>query len=166
MAPPGPRVTILPIPMNLYPNGQASSVFPTAPSAGYDTGSPGGTFTAWSTAYGVQIPNPANGGNVWLYYWNGVTAAPWQVLIGDLIGNTGAVAPATTEAGTIAASSSGWLGPGSPATYNQQAPASVTYAGAINTQALTAAAVGCVVVDFSATTTLSVRAYSVNPISP
>ena len=162
----GPRVTILPIPMNNFPNGQASSVFPSAPSAGYDTGSPGGTFTAWSTTLGIMIPNPAQGATVWLWYFCGATAAgAYQVLIGDLIGNTGQVAAATTIAGTIAASSSGWLGPWSPSTYNQQAPANVTYAGAINTTALVAAAQGTVVVDFTTTTTLSVRAYSVIPVN-
>lgn len=160
----GPRVTILPIPMNNTPNTPA--VFPSAPSAGYDLGSPGGSFTAWSTTLGVQIPNPAQGSTVWLWYWCGVTAAgAYQVLIGDLIGNTGTVAPATQYAGTIAASTSGWLGPWSPSTFNQQSPANVTYAAAINTQALTAAAQGCVVVDFTTTTTLSVRAYQVIPVN-
>ena len=162
----GPRVTILPIPMNNFPNGQASSVFPSAPAAGYDTGSPGGSFTAWSTTLGIQIPQPAQGATIWLWYLCGVTAAgAYQVLVGNVVGNTGQVLPATTEAGTIAASTSGWLGPWSPSTYNQQSPANVTYGGAINTQALTAAAQGCVVVDFTTTTTLSVRAYQVIPVN-
>ena len=162
----GPRSLLQPIPMNLYPNGTGLSVFP-ASGNGFDTGSPGGTFTAWtvSSTLGVMIPN---NGEVWLWYVNGATAAvPYQVLVGDLIGNTGQVAPATTEAGTIAVSSSGWLGPWSPATYNQQAPTLVTYAGATNTQALTAQAQGCVVVDFTAPTiTFAVRAYSLIPVSP
>ncbi|HEY2638442.1 MAG TPA: hypothetical protein VGI66_00975 [Streptosporangiaceae bacterium] len=152
--------------MNSFPNLQASSVFPVSGN-GFDTGSPGGTFTAWTVAstLGVQIPN---NGQVILWYVNGATAAvPYQVLIGDVIGNTGAVAPATQIAGTIAASSSGWLGPWSPATYNQQAPTLVTYAGATNTQALTAAAQGCVVVDFTVPTiTFAVRAYTLIPVSP
>jgi hypothetical protein len=160
----GPRATLTPIPLNLYPNMQASSVFPTSGN-GYDTGSPGGTFTAWSTVLGVQIPN---NGQVFLYYINGATAAvPYQVLVGDVIGNTGQVAPATTITGTIAASSSGWLGPWSPATYNQQAPTNVTYSGATNTQALTSAAQGCVVIDFTApTATFAVRAYTLIPVQP
>lgn len=162
----GPRVTILPIPMNNYSNGQASSVFPSAPSAGYDTGSPGGTFTAWGGALGVMIPNPAQGATVWLWYFCGATlAGTYQVLVGDLIGNTGQVPPATLETGSIAATSSGWLGPWSPSTYNQQSPTNVTYTGAINTTALVAAAQGCVVVDFTTTTTLSVRAYQVIPVN-
>jgi hypothetical protein len=157
----GPRVTIQPIPFNSTP---LTGTFPTAPSAGYDLGSPGGSFTAWSTTLGVMIPNP---GNTILWYWCGATlAGAFQVLVGDLIGNTGQVASATLEAGTIPASTTGWLGPWSPATYNQQSPTNVTYAAAINTQALVAAAQGSVVVDFTTTTTLSVRAYQLIPIQP
>jgi hypothetical protein len=158
----GTRAVIAAIPMNNTPNTPAT--FPVAPSAGYDLGSPGGTFTAWSGGLGVAIPN---NGQVWLYYICGATAAGvYQVLIGDLIGNTGQVAPATVESGTITASSSGWLGPWSPATYNQQAPTLVTYAGAINTTALTQPMQGCVVVDFTTITTLSVRAYTLIPVTP
>lgn len=157
----GPRVGIVPIPLNLTP---LTGTFPSAPSAGYDTGSPGGTFTAWSTTLGVQIPN---NGEIVLWYWCGATAAgAFQVLVGQPVGNTGQVLPATVEAGTIAASTSGWLGPWSPATYNQSSPTNVTYSGAINTTALTSTAQGCVVVDFTTTTTLSVRAYSLIPVSP
>jgi hypothetical protein len=158
----GPRVTILPIPFN---NTPLTGVFGAYSSAGYDTGSPGGSFTAWSTTLGVMIPNPVNGGNVILVWWSGATPpGVTQVLVGDLIGNTGQVAPATTEQQTLGATSSGWLGPWSAATYNQQAPTLVTYSGAINTTALVAAAQGCVVVDFTTTTTLAVRAYSLNPV--
>jgi hypothetical protein len=160
----GPRVTILPIPMNNTPNTPA--LFPSAPSAGYDTGSPGGTFTAWSTTLGVQIPVPNQQSTVWLWFWCGATlAGAYQVLIGDTVGNLNLPYPATTYAGTIAANTSGWLGPWSPSTFAQQQPANLTYTGAINTQALTAAAQGCVVVDFTTTTTLSVRAYQTIPVN-
>lgn len=159
----GPRVTILPIPMN---NTPLTGTFPTAPAAGYDTGSPGGSFTAWGTTLGVMIPTPSINSTVWLWYFCGATlAGNTQVLVGDLVGNTGQVLAATTEQQSIAANTTGWLGPFSPSTYNQQAPTLVTYSGAINTQALTAAAQGCVVVDFTTTTTLSVRAYQVIPVS-
>lgn len=153
----GARVTIQATPMT-----GSGGLFPASPSAGYDLGSPGGTFTAWSGALGVQIPN---NGQVWLWFSCGATlAGAYQVLVGDLVGATGQVLPATSVAGTIAANTSGWLGgPWNAATYNQQAPTNVTYAGAINTQALTAAAQGCVVVDFTTTTTLSIRAYQVIP---
>src|SRR5260370_42085165 len=159
----GPRVTILPIPMN---NTPLTGVFPSAPAAGYDTGSPGGVFTAWSTTLGVMIPNPVIGSTVWLWYFCGATlAGNTQVLVGDMVGNTGQVLAATTEQQSIAANSSGWLGPFAPSTYNQQAPTLVTYAGAINTTALVAAAQGCVVIDFTTTTTLSVRAYQTLPVT-
>src|SRR5215472_3753610 len=133
----GPRVTLAPIPFNL---GAAGATYIAATTPGYDLGSPS-AITAWGgTAGGVC-----------------------QVLVGDLVGATGQVLPATTYQYTIAANSVGWLGPWNAATYNQQAPTLVTYAGAINTTALTAAAQGCVVVDFTTTTTLAVRAYSLIP---
>jgi hypothetical protein len=157
----GPRVTLLPIPLNLNPNGPAVWVPSTSP--GYDLGSPS-AITAWSGQLGVMIPN---NGQIILGYACGATlAGPYQVLVGDLIGNTGQVAPATTEAGTIAANTTGWLGPWSPATYNQQAPTLATYSGAINTTALLQAAAGCVVIDFTTTTTLALRAYQLIPVSP
>ena len=72
--------------------------------------------TAWSTAIqAVAVPNPS--GNVFLWYYCGATAAGVvQVLVGEQIAG-GQILPATT-AQTIAASSSGWIGPLSPATYN------------------------------------------------
>jgi hypothetical protein len=157
----GPRVTLQPIPLNLNTNGPGLWVPASTP--GYDLGSPS-AITAWSGQLGVMIPN---NGQVILGFACGATlAGAYQVLVGDLIGNTGTVAPATTIAGTIAATTVGWLGPWSPQTYNQQSPTNVTYAGAINVAALTAAAQGCVVVDFTTTTTLAVRAYSLIPVSP
>jgi hypothetical protein len=159
--PAGPRVTLQPIPLNLNPSGPGLFIVATTP--GYDLGSPS-AITAWGTALGVQVPN---NGQVILGFACGATpAGAFQVLVGDLIGNTGQVAAGTAIAGTIAANTVGWLGPWSPLTYNQQAPAQVTYAGAINTQALTTAAQGCVVVDFTTTTTLALRAYSLIPVQP
>jgi hypothetical protein len=153
----GPRVLLQPIPLNLNP---LNGLWVVASTPGYDLGSPS-AITAWGTALGVMIPN---NGQVVLGFACGATpAGAFQVLVGDPIGNTGQVAPATAEAGTIAASTVGWLGPWNMATYNQQAPTQVTYAGAINTTALVQQAQGCVVVDFTTTTTLAVRAYSLNP---
>jgi hypothetical protein len=157
----GPRVTLQPIPLNLNPNGPGLWLPATTP--GYDLGSPS-AITAWGAALGVVVPN--NGQVVLAFACGATLAGAYQVLVGDLIGNTGQVLPATAVAGTIAANTSGWLGPWSPATFNQQAPLQATYAGAINTQALTAAAQGCVVVDFTTTTTLAVRAYSLIPVQP
>jgi hypothetical protein len=152
----GTRLTIAPASFN---SGAGGSAFPVYSAPGVDVAGTGGTAfaTAWGSSLGVMIPN---NGLVWLYYVCGGTAGGVvQVLVGDLAGNTGQVLPATTETYTIAASTSGWLGPWAMATYNQQAPANVTYSGAINTTALTSAAQGCVVVDFTTTTTLCVRAY-------
>jgi hypothetical protein len=164
----GPRLLVQPALFNQA--GGAPSVFPlyaTVGVAGVDAAGAGGAAfaTAWSTNLGVMIPNQGNGA-VWLYYTCGAATPTYQVLVGDLVGNTGQVLPATTNAGTLVTSSSGWLGPWSPATYNQQAPTQVTYAGAINTTPLTAAAQGCIVVDFSATALLCVRAYQFVTVTP
>ncbi len=149
------------------------SVFPlyaTVGSAGVDAVGAGGVnfATVWpGTTSGVFIPNQGNGA-IWLYYTCGATlGGVYQVLVGQPVGSTGQVLPATTETGTIAASTSGWLGPWSPQTYNQSAPTVVAYGGPpINTQALIAAAQGCVVVDFTTTTTLCVRAYQNSVVTP
>ena len=168
MALPGPRLLVTPAPFN---TASAVSVFPlyaTVGAAGVDVVGAGGVnfATAWGTNYGVFIPNQGNGA-VWLYFTCGATApGVYQVLVGQVVGGTGQVLAATTETGTIAASTSGWLGPWSPATYNQSSPTNVTYAGALNSQALTAQAQGCVVIDFTLPTTLCVRAYQFSVVSP
>lgn len=149
----GPRVTLAPIPLSL---GAAGSTWVTATTPGYDTGT--GTVTAWSGQLGVMIPLTAR--NVILAYACGATlAGTVQVLVGQPVGVTGQVLPATTVTYTIAANTSGWLGPWDVATYAQSNPTGVTYTGGINTQALTAAAQGCIVIDFTTTTTLALRAY-------
>ena len=163
----GPRLAVIPA---LFNTGPAASVFPlyaTVGTAGVDAAGAGGTAfaTAWGTNLGVMIPNASNGG-VWLYYTCGAVTPSYQVLIGDLAGTSGQVPPATAEAGTLVTSSSGWLGPFSPSTYNQESPTTVTYSGAINTQALTATAQGCVVIDFSSGASLCVRAYQNVTVNP
>ena len=163
----GPRLAVIPA---LFNTGPAVSVFPlyaTVGAAGVDAVGAGGTAfaTAWGTNLGVMIPNVSNGG-VWLYYTCGAVTPSYQVLIGNVAGTSGQVPPATAEAGTLVTSSSGWLGPFSPSTYNQESPTTVTYTGAINTTALTAAAQNAVVVDFTTTTTLCVRAYQFVTVTP
>lgn len=149
----GARVTLNPIPLSLTNTG---ATWLTSGSAGYDTGT--GTVTSWSGQLGVMIPLTAK--NVILAYACGATlGGVTQVLVGQTVGSTGLVLPATTEQYTIAASSSGWLGPWDVATYAQSNPTGVTYSGAINVAALTSAAQGCVVIDFTTTTTLALRAY-------
>ena len=149
----GPRVTLNPIPLSQTNTG---ALWLTSGTAGYDTGT--GTITAWSGQLGVMIPLTAK--NVILAFACGATlAGATQVLVGQTVGSTGLVLPATTEPYTIAATSSGWLGPWDVATFAQVNPTGVTYSGAINTTALTSAAQGCVVIDFTTTTTLALRAY-------
>lgn len=159
MALPSARVTCLPIPFNATP---LTGVFPLASTPGYDAGSPS-AITAWGAIQGIRVPN---NGQVMVYWASGATLPGiTQVLVGDPIGNTGAFAPATTEQQSLAASSSGWLGPWSPNTYNIQQVGN-TFAGAINSQVTVAADVGCVLIDFTTITTLVVRAFTLIPIQP
>jgi hypothetical protein len=156
---PSARVTLQPIPFNLTP---LTGVFPLASTPGYDLGSPS-AITAWGVIQGVRIPN---NGQIMLYWASGATApGVTQVLVGDPVGNTGTFAPATTEQQSLAANSSGWLGPWSPATYNIQQTGN-TWPGAINSQVAVAADVGSVLIDFTTITTLVVRAYTLIPVQP
>lgn len=119
--------------------------------------------TAWSTAIqSVAVPNVS--GNVMLWYYCGATpAGVVQVLVGEQVAG-GQILPATT-AQTIVASSSGWIGPLSPATYNIQQPTNVP-ASSITTGSMPAAYAGCYVVSFTVTTTLLVAAYSFASVQP
>ena len=156
---PSTRVTCLPIPFNLAP---LAGTFPLAATPGYDAGSPS-AITAWGAIQGVRVPN---NGQVMLFWASGAAGAGvTQVLVGDPIGNTGAFGPATTEQQTLPATSSGWLGPWSPATYNIQQVGN-TFSGAINSQVTVAADVGCVLIDFTTVTNLVVRAYTLIPVQP
>lgn len=158
----GPRVTLLPVNMNSTPNG---ALWPVAGSPGYDTGSPGGSFTAWSTTLGVRFVN--NGMMVLAFACGATLAGATQVLVGSAISAGGSqVLPATTISFSIAANTQGWLGPWSPQTFNQQQAANVTYSGAINTTALSSAEQNCVVIDFTTTTTLAVRLLQLIPQLP
>jgi len=159
------RVAIQAVPFNSglgALSGTLNGILPTAPSAGYDTGSPGGTFTAWSTNNSIYVPN--NGQVILWYYCGAAGAGVTNVLVGDAIGNTGLYPPASTETVTLGATSYGYLGPWSPATYNIQNP-SATYTGTIG-GSIPAAAQGCVVVEFTTITNLSVRAYQLIPVQP
>jgi hypothetical protein len=150
------RVAISPVSFNA---GAGGTAFPALPPAtpGYDTGSPGGTFTAWGSNNGVMIPN---NGLIILVYWCGATAGGIsEVLIGQTVGTTGQVLPHTTQQFTITASSSGWLGPWNMNTYNIS-NVNANFGSPVG-GAVAAAAQGSVCVDFTTTTTLAVRAYQV-----
>ena len=158
----GPRVTLLPVNMNSTPNG---ALWPLTSAVGYDTGSPGGSYTGWGSTLGVRF---VNNGMMVLAWASGVTApGVTQVLVGNTLNVGGAqVLPATVISYSIPASSAGWLGPWSPQNFNQEQPANVTYSGAINTQALGTAEQNCVVIDFTTTTTLAVRLLQLVPQIP
>jgi hypothetical protein len=163
------RVACVPV---LFSQPTGVNTFPALNSGtltGVDAAGIGTSFaTSWGgTISGVYCANP--NGLVWLYYNCGTTGTGYQVLIGEQLGPgaTGLYQPATANAGTIAASSMGWLGPWSPTVYNQTANApNVTYTGATNATALVAAVAGCVVIDFAVTTDLEVRFYATNPVFP
>ncbi len=160
------RVLVTPAPFGQ--SGTTVATFPTYSTPGVDAVGSGTAFaTAWpGTISGVVIPNQGNGA-VWLYWLTGATLpGNTQVLVGQVAGGTGAVLAATVEQFSLPASSSGYLGPWSPVTYNQSAPTVVTYGSPINVTALTAGAQGCVVIDFTTTTTLCVRAYQNITVSP
>ena len=154
--------TITPVSFNSF---LASGVLPVMPPAtpGYDTGSPGGTFTTWASLGNNAILIP-NNGQVILLYWNGTTAVTTvDVLVGQQVGTTGQPLPAGTETYTIAASTYGWLGPWNANTYNIVNISSNwgTLPGVPGV--LPASAQGCVGVTFSAITTLAVRAMQILP---
>lgn len=136
-----------------------------APSAGIDLTGAGSAFgTAWGSNNVVLVPN--NSGNTFLWYYCGATAAGvTQVLIGGSV--AGQVLPASTAI-TIAATSSGWLGPFSPVTYNVANTALVPtgIAGSPTIASWPAAGQGCFAVAFTTTTTLSVRAYTFAGVQP
>lgn len=144
--------------------------FPTAPAAGIDAAGTGGTAfaTAWTGVQGIMFQNT---GMQFVWFYCGVTAAGLvQILQGREV--QGQLPPPATFGGSIGASSYGWLPPLSPQDFNQRdssaygggtAPGGATAAlgGAIGT-----AGVGLTCIDFTTTTTLSVRVYQLVPVSP
>jgi hypothetical protein len=140
-------------------NAAAPSVWGIASSGTSTIAAP----TAWGSApVGIAVPNPS--GNVMLWYYCGATpAGVAQVLVGEQIAG-GQILPATT-AQTIVASSSGWIGPLSPATYNIANVTNVP-ASSIVTGSMPAAYQGCFVVTFTTVTTLLVAAFSFASVQP
>jgi hypothetical protein len=154
-------VTLNPVSFNSAIGTPNPSAVP-ATVFGYDTGSPGGTFTAWGANNAILIPN---NGQVILMYWAGSTTAPGvtDVLVGSQVGTTGQVLPAASVSSTIATSAYGWLGPWNANTYNivNVNAAFGTVAGTPG--ALPAAAQGCVAIAFTTITQLAVRAMQIIP---
>lgn len=152
------RVTIQPIPLNI-PIGGALGAFIPAGSVGYDTGSPGGSFTAWGGAQGIQFQN---NGLVFVALVNGASASVAQLLVGQK--DAGVNLLAATFQTTIAASSPpSWLPPLSPQTFNQ--PDASAFSGQ-PAGAIGVSGQGLTCIDFTVTTTLGVRLYQLIPVTP
>lgn len=151
-------------PYNLNATPTTGAFFTTTPSSwGYDNGT---TVTAWTAGSTNVVLVPNSSGNTFLWYYCGATpAGVAQVLVGQVL--AGQALPATT-AQTIAATSSGWLGPFSPAVYNignvNVVPTGIAGSPTISTWPN--AALGCYAVAFTTTTTLLVRAYTFSNVQP
>jgi len=157
-------VTVPIQPYNLNATPTTGQFFAATPASfGYDNGT---SVTAWGGNNVVLVPNSS--GNVILWYYCGATLAGIaQVLVGQVL--AGQALPAVTAI-TIPATSSGWLGPFSPATYNVSnvnvVPLNSTIAGAPTITTWPTAGLGCYAVAFTTTTTLLVRAYTFSNVQP
>lgn len=163
------RILVAPVSMNVA-SLAAGGVLPVStPTAGVDAAGTGGTAfaTAWGSNQGIMFPN---NGLCWVYYWCGVTAAgAVQILQGFKV--EGQLPAPGTFGFSITATSSGFLPPLSPHDWNQQdasayggasAPGGTsTLGGVIGTSGQ-----GLTCIDFTTTTTLSVRVYQVSQVSP
>lgn len=151
------RVTLLPV--NLGASALTPGVWVASGTAGYDTGSPGGTITAWGSTNGIQY---VNNGLIIVGYANGASSCVADILIGRK-GGAGLLPAFGAQTLTIAASSVGWFGPFSVADYTQtdSSQYSGAPAGAVGTTG-----VGKVCIDFATTTTLTVRLYQLVPALP
>ena len=157
-------VTVPIQPYNLNATPTTGQFFAATPASfGYDNGT---SVTAWGGNNVVLVPNSS--GNTFLWYYCGATLAGIaQVLVGQVL--AGQALPAVTAI-TIPATSSGWLGPFSPATYNVSnvnvVPLNSTIAGAPTITTWPTAGLGCYAVAFTTTTTLLVRAYTFSNVQP
>jgi hypothetical protein len=151
------RVTLLPV--NLNASALTPGVWLAAGTPGYDTGSPGGTITAWSTANGIQY---VNNGLIFIGYANGTGSVTADILVGRKAG--GGLLPAFgAQTVTIAASSAGWIGPYGVQDYTQTD--STQYSGA-PAGAIGTPGVGLTCIDFSSVTNLAIRLYQLIPATP
>lgn len=169
------RQTMTPVSMNqfAFTGGGTVPVGAVAPSAGCDAAGSNTAFTAWASLTpaspaGVQY---ANNGSQWLWYYNGATATSAYILIGQESG--GGVAQVYTQYTIVlGASSYGYLGPYSPAQFNQpnisQFAAATTGGGTSGAPggAVTTAGQGLTCIDFLNTTTLAVRLYQTGTVTP
>ena len=151
-------------PYNLNATPTTGQFFAATPASfGYDNGS---SVQLWGTNNVVLVPN--NSGNTFLWYYAGTGGAGIaQVLVGQVL--AGQALPATTAL-TIPATSCGWFGPFSPATYNidnvNVVPSNSSIAGTPTITTWPNAALGCYAVAFTTTTNLLVRAYTFSNVLP
>ena len=154
------RITISPVNLTSLSTGS----FLAGSAVGCDATGTGTAFASWSSLgspLGVQW---INNGYSFLVVSNGATATAANILIGRK-GGAGTLAAYATESVTIAASTTlpVWLGPYSVQDMTQQDSSQYGSApgGAIGTTG-----VGKVCVDFTNTTTLTVRLYQLIPALP
>jgi hypothetical protein len=163
------RQTMTPVSMNQFAFSGATPIGAVAPAAGCDYAATNTTFTVWgslpvASSLGIQY---ANNGSQWLWFYNGATPTTAYVLIGQKAG--GIVQVYTQEPVTIAATSYGFLGPYSPAAFNQPDIAQfggTGGGGAAPGGAIGATGQGLTCIDFLNTTTLSVRLYQTGTVTP
>lgn len=141
--------------------------FPTAPSAGIDAAGTGGSSfaTPWTGLQGIEFVN--NGMCIVWFYCGATPAGVVNILQGEKV--AGQLPPAATFGGTIPATTYGWIPPLSPSAFNQQdqnafsgssAPGGVSLGGGVGSGGQ-----GLTCIDFTTTTTLSVRVYQLNPVT-
>lgn len=163
------RQTMAPVSMNQFAFSGATPVGAVAPAAGCDATGTNTAFTAWTalspaSPLGIQY---VNNGSQWLWFYNGATPTTAYVLIGAK--SAGLVQIYSQETVTIAATSYGFLGPYSPAAFNQLDTAQfggTGGGGAAPGGVIGTSGQGCTCIDFLNTTTLAVRLYQTGTVTP
>jgi hypothetical protein len=164
------RQTMTPVSMNQFAFSGATPIGAVAPAAGCDYAGTNTAFTAWGSlpnvsSAGIQY---ANNGSQWLWGYCGATTTTAYVLIGQE--SAGGIAQLYTQYSVvIAATSYFFLGPFSPAQFNQPNIAQFaagTSGGTSPGGAILAAGQGLTCIDFLNTTTLAVRLYQTGTVTP
>ena len=173
------RQTMTPVSMNqfAFTGGGTQPVGAVAPTAGADYAGGNTAFTTWATlpattggftVGGIQY---VNNGSQFLWYYNGAAAVNAFVLIGTKSG--GLVQVYTQYTIALGTTSYGFLGPFSPASFNQgdstqflSGAGGVSPGGVIGGQNAATNGLGMTCIDFSVVTNLAVRLYQLGTVSP
>jgi hypothetical protein len=166
------RQLMTPVSMNqfAFTGGGTVPIGAVAPAAGCDAAGTNSSFTAWgslspTSPFGIQY---ANNGSQWLWYYNGATATSAYILIGQESG--GGIAQVYTQYTVVlGATSYGFLGPFSPAQFNQPNISQFgvgTSGGSSPGGVIGTAGQGLTCIDFLNTTTLAVRLYQTGTVTP